>query len=375
MKIWNSPAGTLKLKRYPFEGERSHQAWDSADEWILKRFPEHQSPVLITGEAFGVLGTAWSGVEVAASCDSSLSLTALERNRRLNPQTATGHLTVIPSDILAEAEGCFSKIFIRIPKSIALFEYYIENSIRMADENTEIWIGAMDKRWSRGAKKITERLLQVSEVFPFERHSRWISFKKMNAPAPAAKAQTEWKLDKYPLLFQSAPDVFSSSGLDEGTAAFLKAFPEQRIKDASVIADLGCGSGIFGISAAYLNPEATILFTDESYLAVRNAESNCKLNNLSGHAEFTVTDGLGNTEDESADLILCNPPFHFQNIQSREPAVFLFGEAERVLRPGGCIQIVGNSHLGYHKLLDEYFLHVHEVYRDSKFTVLQAEKR
>jgi len=377
MKTWNSPSGPLKLARYPFEGQRSHQAWDSADEWIISRFPQHSDPVIVVGEAFGVLGTAWGAADVTAAGDSSLALTALEKNRKLNPSTTGGTLRILPSTDMKTATEAFSRIFIRLPKSLSLLEFYLENAVRFADENTEIWLGAMDKRWSSGVKKIAEHLLENVEVFPFEKHSRWLCFRKKAEPttARATTAIEGWDLDEYPLTFSPAPDVFSSSDLDAGTAAFLRAFPEKIIKDASAIADLGCGSGIFGISASYLNREASVWFTDESYLAAGNAEKNYKLNKLEGKASFLVTNGLDGIPDNSVDLVLCNPPFHFQNIQSREPAAFMFAEALRVLTPGGCIQIVGNSHLGYHKLLDEYFDRIKEVYRDRKFTVLRAEKR
>lgn len=372
MKIWNSPAGTIKLKRFPFEGQRSHQAWDSADEWITGRFPKQEGRILVIGEAFGVLGTAWGERPLSAAGDSSLSLSALERNRMQNPQKNTGALSIIRSTELDDAEGGFDRIFIRIPKSLSLLDFYLSKAVNLAGADTEIWLGAMDKRWSSGVRKITDRYLQTVEVFPFERHSRWIKFRMSNTAIPSQAGGQEWKLEKYPLKFKAAPDVFGSAGLDEGTAAFLQAFPEEEIMEGGLIADMGCGSGTLGLCAAYINPEASILFTDESYLAVKNTEENYRLNNLTAGAEFQTANGLGEIKTESADIILCNPPFHFQNIQSREPAEFLFSEAARALRSGGLIQIVGNSHLGYHKLLGNYFKDVREVYRDRKFTVLTA---
>ena len=50
----------------------------------------------------------------------------------------------------------------------------------------------------------------------------------------------------------------------------------------------------------------------------------------------------------------------------------MFEEARRVLKTGGTVQIVGNSHLGYHKHLRRFFPEALEVYRDSRFTVLRA---
>ncbi|MBI9106242.1 MAG: methyltransferase [Spirochaetales bacterium] len=375
MKNWNSPAGQLKLERYPFKGELSHQAWDSADEWIVKHFPEQNKPVLITGEAFGVLGTVWGKSSITACGDSHLAFSALMKNRSLNPENTGGELKLLPSTDHSDSDKVFGRIFIRIPKDLSLMEYYLKHSLRFADADSEIWLGAMDKRWSSGVKKITENLLATEEVFPFERHSRWIRFSRLNAQDRfEAAIAPSWNLEKFPLKFHAAPAVFSSTGLDAGTSAFLWAFPENQISAADSIADLGCGSGILGISAAYLNPNAALYFTDESYLAVRNAEDNYKQNNLTGQADFMAAHGLEGVKDDSLDLVLCNPPFHFQNIQSREPARFLFEEARRTLRPGGCIQVVGNNHLGYHKLLKELFSNTDEVYQNSKFTVLRAVK-
>lgn len=386
MKIWNSPAGAIKLERYPFAGQKSHQAWDAADEWIVKRFPVPDTSLYIVGEAFGVLGTAWSGSGIIALSDSHLSLSALEENRRLNPDKAVGTLKKCPiteaspagaaDDIADDETPTPCRIIIRLPKAIDLLESYIRAALILAGTDTEIWIGGMDKRWNRGVQKITEKLLETVKVFPFERHARWIQFKPRpeNTELPQSNQAAEWELERYPISILPAPAVFSAAGLDGGTAAFIEAFPETQAEAADISVDLGCGSGILGLCAAYLNPEGRVIFTDESYLAVKNAETNFKLNGFSAEADFIVSNGAEGLDDNSVDLVLCNPPFHYQNIQTREPAEFLFNEAKRILKAGGTIQVVGNSHLGYHKLLKEYFPNARDVYRSDKFTVMRGRK-
>jgi 16S rRNA (guanine1207-N2)-methyltransferase len=235
----------------------------------------------------------------------------------------------------------------------------------------------MDKRWNRGVTGITEKYLETVTVFPFERHARWIQYKKNKSdkkPDDSRENPVEWDLERYPISILKAPAVFSSAVLDAGTAAFIEVFPENRAESSSTIVDLGCGSGLLGLCGAYNNPKARIIFTDESFLAVENAKTNYIFNKLSADAEFLVTNGAEGIADESVDLVLCNPPFHYQNIQSREPAQFLFSEAKLILKPAGTIQIVGNSHLGYHKLLPEYFSLVKEMFRDSRFTVLRGTR-
>lgn len=381
MKIWNSPAGELRLKRYPFAGEKSHQAWDAADELIAVRFPKQAQPVLIVGEAFGVLGTLWGKAKISALSDSFLEFEALNENRKLNPDRTEGTVSRIKSTQSEADQGepaFFKKIIIRLPKSLELLDTYIRLSLKHAADGAEIWLGGMDKRWNRGVVGVTERLLETVTIFPFERHARWIQYRKKASadkmPAAARVSAIEWDLERYPISILSAPSVFSSAVLDSGTAAFVEDFPESAAETSTTIVDLGCGSGILGLCAAYNNPEAKVIFTDESFLAIENAKSNYELNKLSTEAVFLITNGAIGLADESVDLVLCNPPFHYQNIQSREPAEFLFNEARRILKPGGTIQIVGNSHLGYHKLLPNYFSLVKEVFRDNKFTVLRGIK-
>ncbi|HAK45083.1 MAG TPA: hypothetical protein DCO79_04075 [Spirochaeta sp.] len=384
MKIWKSPAGILKLKRFPFAGDASHQAWDAADEWIINRFADYPAvktrPTAIVGEAFGVLGTALGGGKITALSDSLMSLLSLEENRKLNP-SADGPLTVIKADTdfnspdKAKFEMA-DKLIIRLPKNLELLEVYIRLSLSLADENTEIWLGGMDKRWNRGVQKITDRYLETAERFPFVRHARWIKYRiKAESEKPASSFKSgEWELERYPVAILPAPAVFASAVMDAGTAAFIEKFPEAEAEAAEVIVDLGCGSGILGLSAAYLNPEGRVIFTDESSLAVANAEANFRNNEFTAAADFLQTNGADGIADASVDLVLCNPPFHYQNIQTREPAEFLFGEARRILKPGGTVQIVGNSHLGYHKLLKDYFIKARDVYRDSKFTVMRGKR-
>lgn len=395
VKTWNSPAGRLQLKRFPFEGEQIHQAWDAADEWILNRLHSHSRSdrTVITGEAFGVLATALGSRDIIAVNDSFLSLAALDVNRNLNPQMASGPLQKITGETAAEGRKRLSPgelpgprptasaIIIRLPRSLEVLEKYLRMSLKYADPDTEIWLGGMDKRWNKGCLKIADRFMTESERFPFERHARWIKFTKPSANPVVADGTNKEALKKNRtwqtpagIKIKPEPGVFSSRSLDPGTAAFLEAFPESETVSARIIADMGCGSGILGLTAARLNPEAEIILSDESYSAVISAAANAGLNGLGKNLKCITGNGLEGIEDESVDLVLCNPPFHYQNIQTREPAEFMFNEARRVLKPGGTLQVVGNNHLGYHKLLKKHFPDAREVLRDSRFTVMRSLK-
>ncbi len=381
MKEWNSPSGLLKLERFPFPGGKSHLAWDAADEWILNRFPELSEPAVITGEAFGVLSAAWGRADITAVSDSFLSFQAADKNLDLNTLAATGSLTKIPVNRDVKKTEAANLVFIRLPKDLELFEIYLEASLGLAADDADFWIGGMDRRWSSGVEKITAKYLTPEEVFPFTRHARWIRFKStpgtasaLTAPIAPAAGQNIRRLEEYPILINRSKAVFSADKTDGGTAAFLEAFPENAAAEASMIADLGCGAGTLGLVAAHINKNAKIIFSDESFLAVKAALENAELNGISGRSEFLASNGLIGVKDGSVDLVLCNPPFHFQNIQTLEPAEFMFSEARRVLRPGGTIQIVGNSHLGYHRHLKNFFPDSRTVLKNSRFTVIRGRR-
>ena len=392
---WKSPAGILRLERFPFKGDKSHRALDAADEWIASKLPDlsagsPEQRILLTGEAFGVLAALWGRNDITVLSNSLLSLRAAEHNRSLNPLLCSGSFRAAgiteplqnSSEAGAGTVGTGQKPFgtavIRIPKSLELLEIYIRETLWRAGPETDIWLGGMDRRWGRGVKKITDAWLSAGEVFPFERHARWIRFRPgenhrfEEVGGTRAEKSSAWSAGRYPVKIIPAQAVFSSKSIDQGTAAFLEGFPEDDVMSAGRIADLGCGSGILGLCAAALNPGAHITFTDESFLAVKAAAENARLNGFADRTSVMTANGLSGVDNETLDLVLCNPPFHYKNIQSREPSEFMFKEAARCLKKQGVLQIVGNSHLGYHKHLQRFFKNVSIVYKNSKFSVIRA---
>ena len=85
-----------------------------------------------------------------------------------------------------------------------------------------------------------------------------------------------------------------------------------------------------------------------------------------------VADGLLDAEPGSADLALCNPPFHQQQVIGDEIAMRLFQQSRRALAQGGELWVVGNRHLGYHVKLRRFFKEVEQLGGNSKFVVLRA---
>ncbi len=80
-------------------------------------------------------------------------------------------------------------------------------------------------------------------------------------------------------------------------------------------------------------------------------------------------DAAGSLPDASVDLVVLNPPFHVGATVHSGVAHKLFGAAARVLRPGGELWTVWNSHLQYRPALERAVGPTRQVARDAKFTV------
>ena len=142
------------------------------------------------------------------------------------------------------------------------------------------------------------------------------------------------------------------------------------------VVDLGCGNGALGLAMARRNKTSRVVFVDESHLALASARAGWEASGLThDHVAFHATDGLTESLPGSVDLVLCNPPFHDGRAVGGHLARRLFVQAREALRPGGVLQVVGNRHLEYHRVLRTLFGGCELVASDAKFVVLRAARR
>jgi 23S rRNA (guanine1835-N2)-methyltransferase len=65
--------------------------------------------------------------------------------------------------------------------------------------------------------------------------------------------------------------------------------------------------------------------------------------------EIRHTHLLTGIEDNSADLVICNPPFHQQQRVNLDSGFAFIEDSFRVLKEGGQLFLVANRYLGYEK--------------------------
>ena len=94
-----------------------------------------------------------------------------------------------------------------------------------------------------------------------------------------------------------------------------------------------------------------------------------------GDRVTTVRSDAGDELDEgSAQLVLCNPPFHADTTVSTDAAEAMFRNAATILQSGGELWCVWNSHLRYRPVLEKAVGPTRQVVRTDRFTVTASRR-
>ena len=187
-------------------------------------------------------------------------------------------------------------------------------------------------------------------------------------PARTEFPQREWHPDEQ-LWVCAHGGAFAGTSIDVGTRRLLAVLSELPPGEQAI--DLGCGTGVLATVLARQG-RRQVLASDQSAAACASAAATARANDVSFRVERD--DALSAQPAATAELILCNPPFHLGAAVHAGAADRLFSGAARALRPGGELWTVFNNHLGYRGQLSRTVGPTRLVHRDAKFTVTASTK-
>ncbi|WP_067534132.1 class I SAM-dependent methyltransferase [Nocardia crassostreae] len=364
-----------RLRRYPDVEAVNLYAVDAADRLLLD-------------EAAEALAAAGDGrVAVIDDGYGALTLGAIAAHElhgvRVHQDLLTGELalagnarTVGLADRYTAHElgpGLLSDVTVvlwRLPRALSGLAETADAIARFADPEVRVFAGGRDKYLTPAMNEI------LAESFSDVRASRGRQKSRvLLATGPKAVGEPVFpvrnRLDDRDLEVVAHGAAFSGPKLDIGTRFLLDHL--RRMKpDARDAIDLGCGTGILAVALAKARPEIRVTATDQSAAAVASTRATAELNEVADRIQVLRDDAMSTAPDNSADLVLCNPPFNVGAAVHTGSAIKMFQQAGRVLRPGGELWTVYNTHLNYRGVMERLVGKTEVMGRNRKFTVTRS---
>jgi 23S rRNA (guanine1835-N2)-methyltransferase len=369
--VLSVPQGTFTLERAHHDPGEPLRAWDAADELALAHLAEVGAAGerwLVVDDAHGALATALAAHRPTSWTDSVVTMAATRANLERNG-VDPGAVTLVPST--GEPAGPVDVVVVKVPRTLAVLEDELHRLRPLLHAGSVVVGAGMTKGVHRSTIAAFEQAIGPTPTSRARKKARLLlaSLDPALEPGPGP-APLRWATPEG-VEVTGLPGVFSASGLDAGTRLLLAHLPD--LEPGAVVVDLGCGTGVVAATVARRRPEVALVCCDESFRAVASARRT--VGAVAPDATFHLTDVLDGVAADSADAVLCNPPFHAGGARTTSVAHRMFADSARVLRSGGTITVVANRHLGHHVALRRWFHDVAVVGSDPRFVVLRARRR
>ncbi|UAK34766.1 methyltransferase [Nocardia asteroides] len=364
-----------RLRRYPDVEALNLYAVDAADRLILDVAADALATV--DNGKVAVIGDAYGALTLGAIAGHDL------RDVRVHQDLLTGELALANN---ARAAGLADRytahplgagllrgvqvVLLRLPRVLAGLAEAADAIARYADPAVEVFAGGRDKYLTKSMNDVLAQSFSEVRASRGRQKSRTLL---VTGPKPVADKPfpVRDRLEELGLDVVAHGAAFSGARLDIGTRFLLDHLRLMK-PDAREAIDLGCGTGILAVTLATARPGIKVTATDQSAAAVASARATAEANGVADRVCVVRDDAMSSAADNSADLVLCNPPFHIGAAVHTGSAIKMFAETGRVLRPGGELWTVYNSHLNYRAVVERMVGRTEVMGRNRKFTVTRS---
>lgn len=351
---------------------------DAVDRILLAE----AAPALATAQVVVIIGDdsgALTGlVHAAARPDRAPTL-------RLHHDSATGARTAarlnaargVPAEFFdqldAQLLGEADVVLLRLPKALAELEVVAAAVSSRAPARVQLFGGGRVKHMSRGMNTVLEKHFGSVHASLGQQKSRVLVAADPKA-SPQVSVPRQQRHDDLGVTVCAFGGTFAGADVDLGSRFLLGCY-DRLPRNATTVLDLGSGSGVLGVRAALELPDATVTGVDDSSDAVRSTAATAAANGVADRVNAVQADRLHAMADGSVDLVVCNPPFHRGTARDSGAAYAMFADTARVLKPGGELWVVFNSHLPYLSVLRRVVGRTTVQAQNPRFTVARALRR
>lgn len=190
---------------------------------------------------------------------------------------------------------------------------------------------------STKAKMLLANFLEVNPLELLTILDKVVEEDKVNLYKNSLKALSENRpiqyvighVNFYGLKFKVNENVLIPRFETEELVESIKNYLEKKNITNPKILDLGCGSGVIGLTLKHFFKDSEVTLVDVSKEALKVAENNAK--SLKLDVNFIKSDWFSNVKVEDYDVIVSNPPYIMideeieEIVKNNEPSLALYG--------------------------------------------------
>lgn len=365
-----------QLRRWPDVEAENLFAVDASDRLIID---ESAAAVEAAPDAVVVIGDRHGALTLGAAASPGVT------GVRVHQDPLSGELALANNATATGLVGCYTNhgldtelvrgarvVLLQLPKSLAELQEMAEVIAAHADPAVVLYAGGRIKHMTPAMNDVLRRCFtDVSATLARQKSRVLVARGARTAVEPTFPRRQ--RHDDLDIVVCAHGAAFGGTKIDLGTR-FLLELVERVSPAAGNAVDLGCGTGVLAVALARSRPGLQVTATDDSAAAVASTAATAAANGLDAHLTIVRDDAMASVRDASVDLVVCNPPFHLGTSVHAGAALRLFAAAGRVLRPGGELWIVFNTHLAYASSLNRLVGPTKVVARETRFTVTVSRR-
>jgi len=367
------------LRRYPDVEAANLFASDASDRLILDEASAALAGapaggVAVIGDRYGALTLGAAALHGAIAIRTHQDALTGERALAANADRL-GLSAYMPHGLGDALVSGARVVLLQLPRSLDELDEIAGVVATFADPQVQLFAGGRVKHMSRSMNDVLGRWFGVVEAGLARQKSRVLVASEPR-PAdgrPAARRPASDHHADLGLTVCAHGGAFAGTSIDIGTRFLLESADRMASAAASAV-DLGCGTGVLAVALARARPALHVTATDESASAVASARATAVANDVADRVSVIRDDAASSLAEGCTDLVVLNPPFHVGATVHSGVALRLFADAARVLRPGGELWTVWNSHLLYRPVLERIVGPTRQIARNAKFTVTVSTK-